>query len=165
MLAVRKPKQTPQSRKQTNAPDGCSTDPESNIELAKGQLSNMRSKCRCSCVLQFTFRRAVSCVLHRPPSQVIHCTVLCFKHCSASAPGFPFKKQLTSHLRGGQPTNSSLVKALWRRTLSSSATLHQGRLEPPASRGNRVSLRRTWCEQAQADRPAPWASSPRSSQA
>ena len=47
----------------------------------------MRSKCRCSCVLQFTFRRAVSCVLHRPPSQVIHCTVLCFKHCSASAPG------------------------------------------------------------------------------
>ena len=85
MLAVRKLKQTPQSRKQTNAPDGCSTDPESNIELAKGQLSNMRSKCRCSCVLQFTFRRAVSCVLHRPPSQVIHCTVLCFKHCSASA--------------------------------------------------------------------------------
>ena len=85
MLSVRKLKQTPQSRKQTNAPDGCSTDPESNIELAKGQLSNMRSKCRCSCVLQFTFRRAVSCVLHRPPSQVIHCTVLCFKHCSASA--------------------------------------------------------------------------------
>ena len=39
---------------------------------------NMRSKCRCSCVLQFTFRRAVSCVLHRPPSQVIHCIVLSF---------------------------------------------------------------------------------------
>ena len=39
----------------------------------------MRSKCRCSCVLQFTFRRAVSCVLHRPPSQVIHCTVLFFQ--------------------------------------------------------------------------------------
>ena len=38
----------------------------------------MRSKCRCSCVLQFAFRRAVCCVLHRPPSQVIHCTVLCF---------------------------------------------------------------------------------------
>ena len=36
----------------------------------------MRSKCRCSHVLQFTFRRAVSCVLHRPPSQVIHCRVL-----------------------------------------------------------------------------------------
>ena len=38
----------------------------------------MRSKCRCSYVLQFTFRRAVSCVLHRPPSQVIHCIVLFF---------------------------------------------------------------------------------------
>ena len=36
----------------------------------------MRSKCRCSCVLQFTRRRAVSCVLHRPTSQVIHCAVL-----------------------------------------------------------------------------------------
>ena len=36
----------------------------------------MRSKCRCSYVLQFAFRHAVSCVLHRPPSQVIHCTVL-----------------------------------------------------------------------------------------
>ena len=52
----------------------------------------MRSKCRCSCVLQFTFRRAVSCVLHRPPSQVIHCTVLCFKHCGAEAPDLPSKR-------------------------------------------------------------------------
>ena len=60
--------------------DGCITDPESNIEPARDWFSNMRSKCRCSCVLQFTFRRAVSCVLHRPPSQVIHCTVLYFKH-------------------------------------------------------------------------------------
>ena len=41
-----------------------------------GLVRNMRSKCRCSYVLQFTFRHAVSCVLHRPPSQVIHCTVL-----------------------------------------------------------------------------------------
>ena len=69
----------------------------------------MRSKCRCSCVLQFTFRRAVSCVLHRPPSQVIHCTVLCFKHCSASAPGIRINSffQLTSHHWGGQQSNSS----------------------------------------------------------
>ena len=37
---------------------------------------NMRSKCRCSNVLQFTLVIAVSCVLHRPPSQVIHCSVL-----------------------------------------------------------------------------------------
>ena len=44
----------------------------------------MRSKCRCSCVLQFTFRRAVSCVLHRPSSQVIHCAVLYFQQHSLS---------------------------------------------------------------------------------
>ena len=36
----------------------------------------MRSKCRCSCVLQFTLRHAFSSVLHRPPSQLIHCIAL-----------------------------------------------------------------------------------------
>lgn len=46
--------------------------------MDEATVRNVRSKCRCSCVLQFTFRRAVSCVLHRPPSQVIHCTVLFF---------------------------------------------------------------------------------------
>ena len=46
------------------------------MDSRRATVRNMRSKCRCSCVLQFTFRRAVSCVLHRPPSQVIHCTVL-----------------------------------------------------------------------------------------
>jgi hypothetical protein len=56
--------------------DGCSTDPEAGMDSRRATVRNMRSKCRCSCVLQFTFRRAVSCVLHRPPSQVIHCTVL-----------------------------------------------------------------------------------------
>ena len=45
----------------------------------RASARNMRSKCRCSYVLQFTFRRAVSCVLHRPPSQVIHCAVLSLK--------------------------------------------------------------------------------------
>ena len=67
-------------------------DPERNMEQTVGLLfRNMRSKGRCSHVLQFTFRRAVSCVLHRTPSQVIHCTVLCFKHCSANA--LELKKQ------------------------------------------------------------------------
>ena len=33
----------------------------------------MRSKCRCSCVLQFTLCHGFSSVLHRPPSQLIHC--------------------------------------------------------------------------------------------
>ena len=48
------------------------------MDSVQAAVRNVRSKCRCSCVLQFTFRRAVSCVLHRPPSQVIHCTVLSF---------------------------------------------------------------------------------------
>lgn len=52
------------------------TDPEPGMDSGQATVRNVRSKCRCSCVLQFTFRRAVSCVLHRPPSQVIHCTVL-----------------------------------------------------------------------------------------
>jgi hypothetical protein len=56
--------------------DGCLTDPEPGMDSRRATVRNVRSKCRCSCVLQFTFRRAVSCVLHRPPSQVIHCTVL-----------------------------------------------------------------------------------------
>lgn len=33
---------------------------------------HVRSNCRCSCVLQFTRLHAVSCVLHRPTSRVIH---------------------------------------------------------------------------------------------
>ena len=33
---------------------------------------NVRSICRCSCVLQFTRRRAIGSALHRPTSQVIH---------------------------------------------------------------------------------------------
>ena len=57
---------------------GCfRTDPEPGMDSGRATVRNMRSKCRCSCVLQFTFRHAVNCVLHRPPSQVIHCTVLC----------------------------------------------------------------------------------------
>ena len=59
--------------------EGCKTDPEPDMGSGRAGARNMRSKCRCSYVLQFTFRRAVSCVLHRPPSQVIHCAVLSLK--------------------------------------------------------------------------------------
>lgn len=52
-----------------------SSDPEPDMDNGRATVRNVRSKCRCSCVLQFTFRHAASCVLHRPPSQVIHCTV------------------------------------------------------------------------------------------
>ena len=48
------------------------------METRRAYFRNMRSKCRCSCVLQFTRHHRVSSVLHRPPSQMIHCIVLCF---------------------------------------------------------------------------------------
>ena len=62
-----------------NQSDGCLTDPEPDMEMRQAHFRNMRSKCRCSCVLQFTLYRGVSSVLHRPPSQMIHCIVLCFQ--------------------------------------------------------------------------------------
>ena len=52
------------------------TDPDPRVGLLQAQTRNMRSKCRCSCVLQFTLCHAFSSVLHRPPSQLIHCIVL-----------------------------------------------------------------------------------------
>ena len=59
--------------------DRCLTDPEPDMEMRQAHFRNMRSKCRCSCVLQFTRHHGVSSVLHRPPSQMIHCIVLCFQ--------------------------------------------------------------------------------------
>ena len=56
--------------------DRCLTDPEPDVDTGQARVCNMRSKCRWSNVLQFPFRHAVSCVLHRPSSQVIHCLVL-----------------------------------------------------------------------------------------
>ena len=61
--------------------EGYETDPEPDMDSGRASVRNMRSKCRCSYVLQFTFRRAVCCVLHRPPSQVIHCAVLSLQTC------------------------------------------------------------------------------------
>ena len=51
-------------------------DPDPRVGPLQAQTCNMRSKCRCSCVLQFTLCHASSCVLHRPPSQLIHCIAL-----------------------------------------------------------------------------------------
>ena len=75
-----KPRRAEKAKREPNAQEftweGCKTDPEPDMGGGRASARNMRSKCRCSYVLQFTFRRAVSCVLHRPPSQVIHCAVL-----------------------------------------------------------------------------------------
>ena len=74
-------------------------------------VRNVRSKCRCSCVLQFTFRRAVSCVLHRPSSQVIHCAVLYFQQHSLSQEQhcFKFHTSETSQ-QGEEPSKSQLQR-------------------------------------------------------
>ena len=76
--------------------DGCLTDPEPGMDSRRATVRNMRSKCRCSCVLQFTFRRAVSCVLHRPPSQVIHCIVLFLSYSLCQAKLQIVKQQFNS---------------------------------------------------------------------
>ena len=77
----------------------------------------MRSKCRCSCVLQFTRHHRVSSVLHRPPSQMIHCIVLCFGFSEQSLRDHPkkdegYKWQLAAH-----PNKGGDHKPGWRRGL------------------------------------------------
>jgi len=52
--------------------------PSDRRSIGKAQCRNVRSKCRCSMCLQFTLIHAASCVLHRPTSQVIHRSELCF---------------------------------------------------------------------------------------
>ena len=53
-------------------------DPDPNVDMRRAHVRNMRSKCRYSYVLQFTLHLGAGSVLHRPPSQMIHCAVLCF---------------------------------------------------------------------------------------
>ena len=104
-----KPRRTPRSREQPNAAqstDGCLTDPEPGMDSRQAAVRNMRSKCRCSCVLQFTFRRAVSCVLHRPPSQVIHCTVLFSQVCLSKRARLREKDTQGSTSQNGKGPNS-----------------------------------------------------------
>ena len=55
-----------------------STDPQTDVLRERSSPErNVRSKYRCSCVLQFTCRRGVCSVLHRFTSQVIHRSGFC----------------------------------------------------------------------------------------
>ena len=89
--------------------DGCSTDPEPDMEMRQAHFRNMRSKCRCSCVLQFTRHHGVSSVLHRPPSQMIHCIVLYLDsqtwRSSDSAASHRFNQKTASHPYKGEIEN------------------------------------------------------------
>ena len=124
---------TPESQ-----PDGCSvTDPDPRVGLLQAQSCNMRSKCRCSCVLQFTLCHAFSCVLHRPPSQLIHCIALYFGYQTAR---LLIVKKKKNHLftqattRGGRRTQNP-----WAGKLSLNRLRHQPQGQPehtqPAPRG------------------------------
>ncbi len=90
------------------------------MDSGRATVRNMRSKCRCSCVLQFTFRRAVSCVLHRPPSQVIHCIVLYLKACLPGESASPKKHHSdhTSHRWEHKVFNSGEGREIFERSPS-----------------------------------------------
>ena len=79
------------------------------METRQAYFRNMRSKCRCSCVLQFTRHHRVSSVLHRPPSQMIHCIVLYLDsqtwRSSDSAASHRFNQKTASHPFKGEIEN------------------------------------------------------------
>ena len=149
-LAILRPRRaTERARREPNArgerekkinlfPDGCQTDPEPGMDSRRATVRNMRSKCRCSCVLQFTFRRAVSCVLHRPPSQVIHCIVLClFRVCleRASTSSENTAHFFTSH--HGEHTSRTRAGARILKAALSSSWLSDGAPHPNARAARR----------------------------
>jgi hypothetical protein len=113
------------------------------MDSRRATIRNVRSKCRCSCVLQFTFRRAVSCVLHRPPSQVIHCTVLSFSIVSSHEENSNFKRRqvITSHHGEGLIQPGQGRKLLGRFDISSQpegsiSGVPYPRPRPPASQSD-----------------------------
>ena len=80
---------------------------------AKTWFRNMRSKCRCSCVLQFTRHLGVSSVLHRPLSQMIHCIVWYLDFQSVLSECFwtrEANKAMAATTHQGEITNSSCRK-------------------------------------------------------
>ena len=122
------------------------------MDSGQATVRNVRSKCRCSCVLQFTFRHAVGCVLHRPPSQVIHCIVLCFQIVPAEKVGS--QKEAITHSftspnrerapfqnsrKGGESLDGWLSPSDYRRSTvpKTRAAGSQGDLDsrPPATHG------------------------------
>ena len=139
------------------------TDPEPDMGGEQITARNMRSKCRCSYVLQFAFRRAVCCVLHRPPSQVIHCIVLFFQNFTTRSRSIVKKKTLalfTSHHGEGSVQIHAKAKVLLQLLLSPRAVngaLHpctdhrraKGATKPRHCRTRRSS----GCRQAAARRP------------
>ena len=111
--------------RQQNSDGWCLTDPDTRVGLLQAQACNVRSKCRCSCVLQFTLCHAFSCVLHRPPSQLIHCIVF-YVWLSEQTPENWVEKKISSHqtFPGGRVTQNLVC---WRELFEPShGTSRQG---------------------------------------
>ena len=102
------------------AVDGGKTDPEPDMDSGRATVRNVRSKCRCSCVLQFTLQHAVSCALHRPSSQVIHCIEFCIAFRDKAL----LSKQKLTVQHGTSRCVGTKTRAGQVKTLSSS-TLHR----------------------------------------
>ena len=140
------------------------------MDSRRATIRNMRSKCRCSYVLQFTFRHAVCCVLHRPPSQVIHCTVLFSQSVDQNGLVTKFGIELTApHEGGDQQRTWSRAKIFERfchhRALDSGAPHPRSQAAGRANRGEASAsdLRSTHSVRLTADRPsAPGMRFPRS---
>src|SRR5271156_1450095 len=77
---------------------------------------HMRSKRRCSCVLQFTRLHAVSCVLHRPTSRVIHHSRLIFFTNFINICLFHSFACALNEENGRKYQNKSVLKNCWAKT-------------------------------------------------
>ena len=108
ILELRCDKHSEEPNADSKLSDRCLTDPEPGMEPRQAQFRNLHSKCRCSCVLQFTRHHRVSSVLHRPPSRMIHCIVLCLdSQTKVRAPAEMLVKQIRLHVPTGGDQNSS----------------------------------------------------------
>ena len=132
-------------------PDGCCiTDPDTRVGLLQAQACNMRSKCRCSCVLQFTLCHAFSCVLHRPPSQLIHCIALYFGYQYLTTDELKEKTPFSTNSFPGGKLHETPCD--WRGSLLRLRYLSQRGSQPPANPGQRAQERQpTW--RSTADKP------------
>jgi hypothetical protein len=111
------------------------------METRRAYFRNMRSKCRCSCVLQFTRHLGVSSVLHRPLSQMIHCIVLYLD----------FQSVMSECASQQQAGSANKCKA---------ATTHQGEITNSGRRQKSSQSRRDRHQPTKASQPTHYVTSP-----
>ena len=131
------------------------------MDLRQAQIRNMHSKCRCSYVLQFTRHHRVSSVLHRPPSQMIHCIVLCLDSLNRSQEGWASQQEIVTiadpvtgkmhNLRLGETlqTDCSSVPAASGRLSRASNKQSEGRLKASQSPADKRAPKNWQCKHSQ----------------